>query len=66
MPKLPGIGQKAAGNVRQKRGLRPVRQGKHITMSTGAVLVQISRHNPINAYTMGMGSIAKVAGLTPD
>jgi hypothetical protein len=47
-----------------KRGFRIVRQGKHITLSNGAVMVQVPRHDPINAYTMGY--IAKVAGLTPE
>jgi predicted RNA binding protein YcfA (HicA-like mRNA interferase family) len=64
MPKLPGIGQKDAVRVLEKRGFRVIRQGKHITMSNGAVMVQVPRHNLINAYTMGY--IAKVAGLTPD
>lgn len=41
-----------------------MRQGKHITLTNGAVMVQVSRHTVINAYTMGY--IAKVAGLTPD
>ena len=64
MPKLPGIGQKDAVRVLEKRGFRLVRQGKHITLSNGAVLVQVLRHSVINAYTMGY--IAKVAGLTPE
>ena len=64
MPKLPGIGQKDAVRVLKQRGFRIIRQGKHITLSNGAVMVQIPRHTVINAYTMGY--IAKVAGLTPD
>ena len=64
MPKLPGIGQKDAVRVLEKRGFRVVRQGKHITLSNGTVMVQVPRHNVINAYTMGY--IAKVAGLTPE
>ncbi|MBP6506899.1 MAG: type II toxin-antitoxin system HicA family toxin [Opitutaceae bacterium] len=64
MPKLPGISQKDAVRVLEKCGFRIVRQGKHITMSNGAVMVQVPRHNPINAYTMGY--IAKVAGLSPE
>lgn len=58
------IGQKDAVWVLEKRGFRIIRQGKHITRSNGAVLVQIPRHTVINAYTMGY--IAKVAGLTPE
>ncbi len=64
MPKLPGIGQKDAVRVLEKRGFRVVRQGKHLTMSNGQVMVQVPRHTVINAYTMG--HIAKVAGLTPE
>lgn len=64
MPKLPGIGQHDAVRVLGKRGFRIVRQGKHITLSNGIVLVQVPRHSTINAYTMGY--IAKVAGLTPE
>lgn len=63
MPKLPGIGQRDAVRVLEKRGFRIVRQGKH-TLSNGAVMVQVPRHTIINAYTMGY--IAKVAGLTPE
>jgi predicted RNA binding protein YcfA (HicA-like mRNA interferase family) len=64
MPKLPGIGQKDAVRVLEKCGFRVVRQGKHITLSNGIVMVQVPRHTAINAYTMGY--IAKIAGLTPD
>lgn len=63
VPKLPGIGQRDAVRVLEKRGFRIVRQGKHITLSDGAVFVQVPRHNPINAFTMGY--IAQVAGMTP-
>lgn len=64
MPKIPGIGQKDAVRVLEKAGFRIVRQGKHITLSNGVAMVQVPRHDPINAYTMGY--IAKVAGLTPE
>ena len=45
-------------------GFRVVRQGKHITLSNGVVMVQVPRHTTINAYTMGY--IARTAGLTPE
>ena len=64
MPKLPGIGQRDAVRVLGKRGFRVVRQGKHMTLSNGAAMVQVPRHTTINAYTMG--HIARMAGLTPD
>ena len=63
MPKLPGIGQKDAVRVLEKRGFRVLRQRKHITLSNGAVMVQVPRHTVINAFAMGY--IARVAGLTP-
>ena len=64
MPKLPGLGQRDAVRVLEKRGFRIVRQGKHLTLSDGVTMVQVPRHTVINAYTMG--HIARTAGLTPD
>jgi predicted RNA binding protein YcfA (HicA-like mRNA interferase family) len=64
MPKIPGIGQKDAVRVLEKRGFRIVRQGKHLTLSNGAIMVQVPRHTTINAYTMG--HIARIAGLSPE
>ena len=64
MPRLPGIGQKDAVRVLEKQGFRVVRQGKHITMSNGAIMVQVRRHTTINAFMMG--HIAQVAGLNPE
>ena len=64
MPRLPGIGQKAAERALQKVGFKIIRQRKHITMSDGVRIVQLPRHNPINSFTMG--KIAKDAGLTPE
>ena len=60
MPRIPGIGQRDAVRVLEKRGFRVVRQGKHITLSNGVVMVQVPRHTTINAYTMG--HIARTAG----
>jgi len=48
----------------QKVGFRVVRQGKHIVMSDGTLILTIPRHNPINAHTMG--GIVHDAGLTSD
>ncbi|MDR2845137.1 MAG: type II toxin-antitoxin system HicA family toxin [Puniceicoccales bacterium] len=64
MPKLPGIGQRDAVAALEKIGFRILRQGKHITMGNGVVMVQIPRHTTINAFTMG--HIAKTVGLTPE
>jgi len=49
MPRIPGIGQRDAVRVLEKRGFRVVRQGKHITLSNGVVMVQVPRHTTINA-----------------
>lgn len=64
MPRLPGVSQKDAERVLLKMGFVIIRQGKHVTMSDGVHIVQLPRHNPINAFTMG--KIAQEAGLTPD
>ena len=64
MPKIPGLGQKDAVRVLEKHGFKMVRQGKHMTLSNGLVMVQVPRHTTINAFTMGY--IAKTAGLTPE
>jgi predicted RNA binding protein YcfA (HicA-like mRNA interferase family) len=64
MPRLPGIGQRDAVAVLEKTGFKILRQGRHITMGNGVVMVQIPRHTTINAFTMG--HIAKTAGLTPE
>ena len=64
MPLIPGIGQRDAVRLLEKRGFRVVRQGKHITLSNGVVMVQVPRHTTINAYTMG--HVARTAGLTPE
>jgi len=39
MPRLPGIGQRDAVRVLEKCGFRVVRQGKHLTLSNGVVMV---------------------------
>jgi predicted RNA binding protein YcfA (HicA-like mRNA interferase family) len=53
MPKLPGVGQRAAIAALQKAGFQIIRQGKHVVMSNGIRTLTIPRHDPINAYTMG-------------
>lgn len=35
-----------------------------ITLSNGAIMVQVPRHTTSNTYTMG--HIARIAGLTPE
>lgn len=64
MPRIPGIGQKDAVRVFGKIGFRIRRQGGHVVMGRGDVILVIPRHTEIKAATMG--SIAKAAGLTPD
>lgn len=64
MPKLPGIGQRAAVRALEKVGFQILRQSGHIIMIRDDVRLIIPRHNPINALTMG--TIARDAGLTPD
>ena len=64
MPRLPGIGRKAAERALKKAGFQVIRQGKHITLSDGVRIVQLPRHNPIKSCPRGQ--IAKDAGLTPE
>jgi len=46
----------------EKAGFRILRQGKHIVMSDGIRILTISRHDPVNTFTMG--GIARDAGLS--
>jgi predicted RNA binding protein YcfA (HicA-like mRNA interferase family) len=62
MAYLPGISHLRAVRALERAGFRITRQGKHITMSNGALRVQIPRNNPIKAVTMG--AIVTRAGLT--
>ena len=64
MPSIPGLGQRDAVRVLEKRGFRVIRQGKHLIMGNGLICIAVPRHTAINAYTMG--HIAKLAGLTPE
>ena len=64
MPKLPGINHLSAVRALEKAGFWILRQGKHIVMTNGSRILTISRHNPINAITMG--NIIRDAGLTND
>lgn len=54
MPKLPGVNHLDAVKALEKAGFRVVRQGKHIVMSDGTRILTIPRHNPVNAFTMGV------------
>ncbi|MDR1283690.1 MAG: type II toxin-antitoxin system HicA family toxin [Opitutaceae bacterium] len=63
MPKLPGLGQRDAVRALENARFRIIREGKHIIMGNGTVIVTIPRHTRINAFTMG--NIAKTAGYTP-
>lgn len=62
MPSLPGINHQRAINAFEKAGFWIARQGKHITMTNGELIITIPRANPINAYTMA--AIIKGAGMT--
>lgn len=62
MPKIPGVRHLDAVRALEKSGFRIARQGKHVVMTDGVRIVTISRHNPVNAFTMG--GIVRDAGLT--
>lgn len=63
MPRIAGVGYLQAVRVLERLGYRIVRQSKHAVMSNGEITVTIPRHNPVNAYTMGV--IARDVGLSP-
>lgn len=63
MPKIPGIPHLRAVKALEKVGFPAARQGKHIVMTGGIRIVFISRHDPVDAQTMG--GIARDAGLSP-
>jgi predicted RNA binding protein YcfA (HicA-like mRNA interferase family) len=62
VPKIPGVPHLQALRALEKAGFRAVRGGKHIVMSDGRRILTISRHDPVNAYSMG--GVARDAGLT--
>ena len=62
MPKLPGILHQRAIKAFEKARFHIVRQGKHISMTNGEMIIIIPRNDPVNAFTMG--GIIKDAGLT--
>jgi predicted RNA binding protein YcfA (HicA-like mRNA interferase family) len=64
VPKLPGVNHLDAVRALEKAGFRVLRQGKHIVMTDGTRILVVSRHNPVNAITMG--NIVRDAGLTND
>jgi predicted RNA binding protein YcfA (HicA-like mRNA interferase family) len=64
MPKLPGVSPERAIRAFEKAGFRVVRQEGHTSMTNGARIITIPRHNPINAFTMG--GIIQDAGMTVD
>ena len=62
MPRLPGVGHRAAVRALPKAGFAVAREGrKHIVMSDGTRIVTIPRHNPVDAYTMA--GVIRDAGL---
>jgi predicted RNA binding protein YcfA (HicA-like mRNA interferase family) len=62
LPKFPGVPHKRAVAALQKAGFEIVREGKHIVMRKGTVILVVPRNDPVNAFTMG--GIIVDAGLT--
>ena len=62
MGKIPGVNHQQAVRAFEKAGFVVARQGKHVVMTNGAIILTIPRHNPVNAFTMG--GIVRDAGLT--
>ncbi len=62
MPKLQGVNHLNAVKAFEKAGFWIIRQGKHIIMTNGEIILTIPRNNPINAFTMG--GLVKTSGLS--
>jgi predicted RNA binding protein YcfA (HicA-like mRNA interferase family) len=52
--KIPGVNHLHAIRALEEAGFRVVREGKHTVMSNGERILTIPRHNPVNAFTMGV------------
>jgi predicted RNA binding protein YcfA (HicA-like mRNA interferase family) len=61
---IAGIPHRRAVRALEKAGFRVAREGKHIVMTDGKIIVTIPRHDPVNANTMAV--IVRGAGLTPE
>ena len=48
----------------ERAGFGVLRQGKHVVMKKGDMLITIPRHDPVNRWTLA--GIIKDAGLTVD
>lgn len=64
MPKIPGVNHLDAVKALEKAGFRILRQGKHIVMSDGVRILTIPRHNPVNAFTMGVSRVMRASRLS--
>lgn len=62
MPKLSGINHLNAIRAFEKAGFWILRQGKHVIMTNGEIILTIPRNNPINSFTMG--GIVKASGVS--
>jgi hypothetical protein len=61
---ISGIAHRRAVRALEKIGYHVAREGKHIVMVKGPIIITIPRHDPIDSYTMA--GIVRSAGLTPD
>ena len=64
MANIPSLSHLRVVRALERRGFRVLRQGKHIVMTNGEVVVTIPRHNPVNRWTLA--GILKDAGISPD
>jgi hypothetical protein len=61
LPKVPGVNHLDAVRAFENAGLWIAGQSKHIVMTNGQRILTIPRHNPVNAFTMGL---VRDTGLT--
>lgn len=64
MANIPSLSHLRVVRALERGGFHVLRQGKHVVMSNGNVVVTIPRHNPVNRWTLA--GILKDAGVSPD
>lgn len=64
MPDVPSLPHQRVIRAFERAGFGVLRQGKHVVMKKGDMLITIPRHDPVNRWTLA--GIIKDAGLTVD
>ena len=62
MAKVPSLPHLRVVRALRRAGFRVLRQGRHVVMTNGRVVVTVPRHDPVNRWTLA--GILKDAGIT--